>query len=54
MVTPGCLLGEAGVFCRKRDHHRSLDGPLRIQGYLAHKKQPTPQDRHRSLGMVLL
>ena len=26
----------------------------RVQGYLAHKKSPTPLDRHRSLGMVLL
>ena len=25
-----------------------------IQGYLAPKKQPPPQDHHRALGMVLL
>ena len=24
-----------------------------VQGYLAHKKQPPPQDRRRSLGIVL-
>jgi len=24
------------------------------QGYLAHKKQPPPQDFHRALGIVLL
>ena len=27
---------------------------MTMQGYLAHKKTPTPLDRHRSLGMVLL
>ena len=26
----------------------------RIQGYLAHKKQPPPQGHHRALGLVLL
>jgi len=25
-----------------------------IQGYLAHKKPPPPQDFHRALGIVLL
>ena len=25
-----------------------------VQGYLAHKKQPSPQGRHRSLGIGLL
>ena len=27
---------------------------LRLQGYLAHKKQPLPQDHRRALGIVLL
>ena len=26
----------------------------RVQGYLAHKKPPPPQDFHRALGIVLL
>ena len=25
--------------------------PHDVQGYLAHKKTPTPQDHHRALGM---
>ena len=25
-----------------------------VQGYLAHKNPPPPQDRHRALGLVLL
>ena len=28
-------------------------GPI-VQGYLAHKKQPPPQDHHMALGIVLL
>ena len=28
--------------------------PYRIQGYLAHKKTPTPWDHHMTLGIVLL
>ena len=28
--------------------------PERLQGYLAHKKTPTPYDHHRALGMTLL
>ena len=28
--------------------------PASVQGYLAHKKQPPPQDNHRDLGIVLL
>ena len=29
-------------------------GPISaLQGYLAHKKHPPPQDHHRSLGMLL-
>ena len=27
---------------------------LGLQGYLAHKKLPPPQDHHRALGAVLL
>ena len=27
---------------------------LDVQGYLAHKKLPPPQDHHRALGMILL
>ena len=25
-----------------------------LQGYIAHKKRPTPWDHHKSLGIVLL
>ena len=30
------------------------EDPPRVQGYLAHKKQPPPQDHHGTLRIVLL
>ena len=31
-----------------------VHGRSRVQGYLAHKKQPPPQGHHRALGIILL
>ena len=33
---------------------RSTVFAKKIQGYLSHKKQPSPEDHHRTLGIVLL
>ena len=35
-------------------YRRHIAGFLRIQGYLAHTKQPPPKDHRRTLGKVLL
>jgi len=51
-VTVPCVSRSCEHFPDGFDLH--LLSAIRLQGYLNHKKLPPPQDRHRTLGIVLL
>ena len=47
-------LGTAAVVPRSWEIAPLSDQTVGLQGYLAHKKPPPPQDHHRALGVGLL